>query len=137
MRQFIRHPSAVPIEVQSAPQNGYKGRSVKNVSFGGLAFLSDAAIEPETIVALRFPYLKPAFEVPKARVAWCRNEGSQYAVGVQFVNVEEAFRVRMVEQICHIESYRREVAQREGRDLTSEEAALEWINQFASSFPNP
>lgn len=137
MRHFIRHPSDVPIEVQGSPEMDYVRRCTKNVSFGGLAFTSDAAIEPETIIALRFPYLKPAFEVPAARVAWCRNEGSQYAVGVQFINYEEAFRVRMVEQICHIESYRRNVAQREGRDLTSEEAALEWINRFASSFPNP
>ena len=137
MRHFIRHPSDVPIEVQGSPETDYVRRCTKNVSFGGLAFTSDAAIEPETIIALRFPYLKPAFEVPAARVAWCQNEGSQYAVGVQFINYEEAFRVRMVEQICHIESYRRDVAQREGRELSSEEAALEWINRFASSFPNP
>jgi len=131
MRQFIRHPSDVPIEIQSAPDDGYIRRSVKNVSFGGLAFSSDAAIEPETIIALRFPYLKPAFEAPAARVAWCQNEGGQYTVGVQFLDSEEAFRVRMVEQICHIENYRREVAQGEGRELTSEEAALEWISRFA------
>jgi hypothetical protein len=137
MRQFIRHPSDVPIEIQSAPDDGYIRRSVKNVSFGGLAFSSDAAIEPETIIALRFPYLKPAFEVPAARVAWCQNEGGQYTVGGQFLDSEEAFRVRLVEQICHIENYRREVAQGEGRELTSEEAALEWISRFASSFPNP
>jgi len=80
---------------------------------------------------LRFPYLKPAFEAPAARVAWCQNEGGQYTVGVQFLESEEAFRVRLVEQICHIENYRREVAQGEGRELTSEEAALEWISRFA------
>ena len=137
MRQFIRHPSDVPIEIQSAPDNDYVQRCTKNVSFGGLAFSSDAAVEPETIIALRFPCLKPAFEVPAARVAWCENDGSQYAIGVQFLNCEEAFRVRVIEQICHIESYRREVAQREGRVLTSEEAALEWISRFASTFPNP
>jgi hypothetical protein len=43
----------------------------------------------------------------------------------------------MVEQICHIERYRNDVAQREGRQLTAEEAALEWISRYASSFPNP
>ena len=137
MRQFIRHPSDVPIEIQSAPDAGYVRRSTKNVSFGGLAFSSDAALEPETIIALRIPYLRPAFEVTAARVAWCQNEGDQYAVGVQFLDSEEAFRVRMVEQVCHIESYRKDVAQREGRQLTAEEAAIEWISRYASSFPNP
>jgi PilZ domain len=137
MRQFIRHPSDVPIEIRCAPDSDYAGRTARNVSFGGLAFLSDAAIEPETIVALRMPCLRPVFEVGTARVAWCRSEGSQYAVGVQFLDAEAAFRVRMVEQVCHIEDYRRDVEVQEGRKLTSEEAAKEWIKRYASSFPNP
>ena len=137
MRQFIRHPSDVPIEIENAAGDGYVRRATENVGFGGLAFSSEDAVEPETIIALRFPYLKPAFEVPAARVAWCRHDGGRYSVGVQFLDCEEAFKVRMIEQICHIESYRRDVAQREGRELTAEDAALEWINRFASSFPNP
>ena len=43
----------------------------------------------------------------------------------------------MVEQVCNIENYRRDVEQREGRKLTTEEAAKEWIKRDASSFPNP
>jgi hypothetical protein len=137
MRQFIRHASDVPIEIRCAPDGGYVGRCGKNISFGGLAFLSDTAIEPETIVALRMPCLRSVFEVATARVAWCQNEGCLFAVGVEFLDSEEAFRVRMVEQLCHIENYRREVEQREGRNLTTEEAASEWISRYASSFPNP
>jgi len=137
MRQFIRHPSDVPIEIWCATESGYVRRCSRNVSYSGLAFASDTAIEPETIIALRIPNLRPVFEVATARVAWRQNEGSQYAVGVQFLDSEEAFRVRMVEQICHIKRYRNDVAQREGRQLTAEEAALEWISRYASSFPNP
>jgi PilZ domain len=137
MRQFIRHPADMPIEIQGVSTSGYVQQRTRNVSFGGLAFSSDRAIEPESIIALRIPCLRPAFEVSTARVAWCQGEGGKYAVGVQFVDSEEAFRVRMVEQICHIESYRREIAERDGRHLTSEEAAKEWISRYASSFPNP
>jgi hypothetical protein len=137
MRQFIRHPSDVPIEVRSAADSDYVGRCGKNVGFGGLAFLSHAAIKPETIVALRMPCLRPVFEVNSARVAWCKNEGSQFAVGVQFLDADVAFRVRMVEQLCHIENYRRDVEIQDGRKLTTEEAAKEWIRLYGSSFPNP
>jgi hypothetical protein len=137
MREFIRHPADVPIQVQSALDRGFENRSTQNVSFGGLAFSSATAIEPETFITLRLPYLQPLFEVAEARVAWCRNEGSQYVIGVQFPDSEEAFRVRMVEQLLHIETYRREVAEREGRQLTIEEAAREWISRYAASFPNP
>ena len=137
MREFIRHPADVPIQVQSASDGRFEGRAAQNVSFGGLAFSSATAIEPETFITLRLPYLLPVFEVATARVAWCRNEGTQYVVGVQFQDPEEAFRVRMVEQLLHIESYRREIQQQEGRPLTTEEAAREWIGRYASSFPNP
>lgn len=137
MRQFIRHPTDIPIEIQCIPDSGYVQRHTQNVSFGGLAFSSDSPIDPETVIGLRIPYLQPVFESAAARVAWCHKEGSKFAVGVQFVDSAEAFRVRMVEQICHIESYRRDIEQCEGRQLSAEEAAEEWISRYASSFPNP
>ena len=137
MRQFIRHPSEIPIEIKCAPESSYVQRSTQNVSYGGLAFLSDTAIELDTIIGLRMPHLRPAFELPAARVAWCHQEGSGFAVGVQFLEAAQAFEVRMVEQVCHIETYRRDVEQREGRQLTAEEAAEEWISRHAASFPNP
>lgn len=135
MREFIRHPSDIPIEIQCG--GGYVQHSTKNVSYGGLAFLSDAALDVDTFIGLRMPHLRPAFEVQAARVAWCHREESGFAVGVQFLDPAEAFQVRMVEQVCHIESYRRDVEQREGRQLTAEEAAIEWISRHAPSFPNP
>jgi hypothetical protein len=137
MRHFIRHPSDVPIEILYAMTKGFVARHTQDVSFGGLAFYSDTAVEPELIISLRIPVLRPAFEVPAARVSWCQHKGIRYAVGVEFLDSAEAYRVRMIEQVCHIESYRRCVEQKEGRHLTAEEAAEEWINQYASSFPNP
>ena len=41
----------------------------------------------------------------------------------------------MIEQICHIEHYRKEVARVEGRELSTQEAASEWISRYASDFP--
>jgi hypothetical protein len=43
----------------------------------------------------------------------------------------------MVGQVCHIESYKKVVYQAEGRLLTAEEAAMEWIGKHASQFPDP
>jgi hypothetical protein len=42
----------------------------------------------------------------------------------------------MVEQICHIEDYRQSVCRVEGRQLSAEEAAVEWIAQYAAQFPD-
>jgi hypothetical protein len=44
--------------------------------------------------------------------------------------------MRMLEQVCHIESYRKQVRVNEGRELNDEEAALEWISRNAAGFPN-
>jgi hypothetical protein len=41
----------------------------------------------------------------------------------------------MVEQVCSIERYRREVEAGEGRVLTAPEAAAEWIARYAGRFP--
>ena len=45
------------------------------------------------------------------------------------------FRARMVEQVCHIEQYKHQVLKKEGRKLSGEEAALEWIQKYAPQFP--
>ncbi|MBL8423886.1 MAG: hypothetical protein JNK06_10380 [Candidatus Accumulibacter phosphatis] len=42
----------------------------------------------------------------------------------------------MVEQVCQIEHYRREVRRRERRELDAEAAAQEWIARYADQFPS-
>lgn len=133
-RRYIRHPVDVPLEVESVP--GDHGSRVSDVSFGGLSFLCAQSHRPGTELVLRIPYLEPSFEV-RARVAWRRRESGGYRIGVRFLAEDDAYRSRMVEQICAIESYRNEVRDREGRDLTSAEAAQEWIERYASRFPDP
>jgi len=63
--------------------------------------------------------------------------GSGYDNGMKTdMNSEnEAFRMRMFEQVCHIEAYRKEKQSREGRKLSREEAAAEWISSYAAGFP--
>ena len=77
--------------------------------------------------------MQPAF-ITQARVAWCKARADGFELGVEFLDAEDAFRARMVEQICYIENYRKTVYETEGRALTSEEAALEWIGKHAAQF---
>jgi hypothetical protein len=43
----------------------------------------------------------------------------------------------MEAQCCQIRRYQREVIRKEGRELSPDEAALEWIERYADSFtPN-
>ena len=46
----------------------------------------------------------------------------------------ESFRGRMQAQCCRIQDYRLEVLHNEGRRLSHDEAALEWIERYAEAF---
>ncbi|MCK4710531.1 MAG: PilZ domain-containing protein, partial [Gammaproteobacteria bacterium] len=69
------------------------------------------------------------------RVVWNKKNENGFEIGLKFDDPNELFRLRMIEQICHIQHYRAEVKQHEGRELSSEEAAKEWISLYASNFP--
>lgn len=44
--------------------------------------------------------------------------------------------MRLIEQACYIEEYRKEVFSQQGRQLSEEEAAKEWIDKYAGIFPD-
>jgi hypothetical protein len=134
MRHFIRHPADIPIEVTPVDQGGARPPRLVNVGMGGLAFRAHDPCAPAHVVTVRINYVHPPFE-SRARVAWCRPCDGEYELGLAFIDPDDAFRARMVEQVCHIEHYRRQVRETEGRSLTPEEAAREWIERNAAQFP--
>ena len=44
---------------------------------------------------------------------------------------------RAIKQVCHIEQYKKDIKEKEGRRLTSQKAAIEWIAKHGAEFPNP
>jgi hypothetical protein len=133
-RQFIRHTIDVPLEISAADAGTVVDQGV-NVSHGGLAFLSAECIDLGKVVQVRIPSVEPPFEA-HARVVWCRPEADQFLVGVEFLDAGDAFGARMVQQVCSIENYRKQVLVETGRELTSQEAAEEWIQLYAGRFPD-
>lgn len=136
-RAFIRHAIDIPIEVatQSEPEHA---ESLKNLSFGGLAFGAEQPYEPGTLLGIKIQAPSNPVQLA-ARVAWCKPyrdnpEDNHYEIGVAFEDSLDAFRIRMVEQVCQIERYRLSVLGCEGRELTTEEAAQEWIERYAEQF---
>ncbi len=136
MRQYIRHPVDVPIEIRTEHHLPALAEvQTHDISVGGLAVRADAPVNPGALIEVRIPYVQPAFQA-RARVAWCHPAADGgHELGVAFLDAEDAFLARMVEQVCYIEDYRRSVAREQGRSLSSEEAAREWIAKFAATFP--
>lgn len=134
MREYIRHPVDIPIEFQRDQDKAYdQHETLSNISEGGLAFRSQSALEVGALIHIRIPVSEPPYEA-QARVAWCQSDGTGFEIGIALLGAEEGFRSRMVEQICHIEHYRQEVLHLEGRQLSAQQAALEWIRKYADTF---
>jgi len=134
MRSYIRHPSDIPLEYKLESLEDSATLNLNNVSYGGVSFNSDEPIKIGSIIELKILFVQPEF-VSKCQVTWCQMEADYYVIGAMFLEQNDVYMARMVEQICHIEHYKNEVKRREGRVMTGEEAANEWIAKFASNFP--
>lgn len=150
---FIRHPREFPLLLRkhspASPANSQRvnhnrsnpssaGRSScqRQTAYGGIRCHWHEQLTPGHRLQLCIPSLKPEFW-GQARVSWCQPEEDGFDVGLELLDAEEAFRFRMLEQLCHIRSYRDQIKTDEGRQLDSEQAAHEWISKFAAQFPTP
>lgn len=133
-RRFIRHPSRLPIRFELQGDLPQRDDRLRNVSEGGLCFATELALDPGLPIRVTIPVFGQQFAI-EGTVAWCREAAAGFEVGVHFVSRQDRFSVRMVEQLCYIEDYRMQVEREQGRRLTSEQAAQEWIERFAGQFP--
>ncbi len=136
MRNFIRHPSDIPIQYVEDDQQVPVSHALNDVGYGGLSFNSSKSLSEGIQLHICIDTVTPVFEA-EGIVVWCKAEGDEFVVGMEFVNKKDIFLARMVEQICHIEHYKKGILEKEGRKLSSKQAASEWISKFARIFPNP
>ena len=138
IRKFIRHPADVPIQVTldwvDDENDETVDQTITNVSLGGLAFHSAKPLEVLQRVRISIPVLQQENHLV-GNVVWCEKSDVGFEIGIEFEHSRDVFRLRMIEQICHIEHYRKEVEHQEGRKLSSQEAAKEWISKYAGDFP--
>jgi hypothetical protein len=78
-----------------------------------LCFLHPEAAPAGSNIVVRIALTLPPFEGSR-RVTWCQAVGSAWQVGIEFLDQDMLFRLRMVEQICHIEHYRRTLRESQG-----------------------
>jgi len=132
-RSFIRHPSTAPIQI-FPQQQPLAHIPMRDISKGGLAFVSNVFLEKGKMLKIRIPHVHPPFEA-SCVVRWRRtlDDDSHFEIGVMFLDKQTGFRIRMVEQVCHIMQYRQQLAGH-GRDISFEVAAQEWIDANAADF---
>lgn len=138
----------MPIDFQVDHTSPKSALCCKLRSGCGLCFHADEPVAVGSRIHVRIPLAAIASQVvggqalsetafeADGRVAWCRPEGVGYSVAVNFDEGINAYVLRMVEQICHIENYRQQMHSAQGRILSGDEAAREWIAQYAAAFPS-
>lgn len=135
-REYIRHPSDVPIVISPQSDSEQLSLQLNNVSMGGLCFDTPENLSVGSVVNIKISRVRPVFKV-SGIVQWCVRVDDHFEVGVQFIDNEDAFKVRMVEQVCYIDLYRRQIKAQEGRRISGDTAAVEWISKHGAKFPNP
>jgi len=127
-------PLQVTLDWEEEENDESIDQTITNVGLGGLAFVSQKPFEILQRVRICIPLLQQDNYLV-GNVVWCEKSGKSYEIGIEFEKTRDAFRIRMIEQICHIEHYRKEVERLEGRELSAQEAAGEWISKYAGDFP--
>ncbi|MGA2090099.1 MAG: PilZ domain-containing protein [Endomicrobiales bacterium] len=136
-RKYIRHSADMPIEIKLQDLVTHRTEYLNEISFGGLSFRSSIPVPIDTVIDIRIPLVRPVFSTT-GKVVWCRpnaNDKTVFDIGVQFIGPKDSFKIRMLEQICHIENYKKELCKKTGQPVTGEQAALEWIRKYADKFP--
>ena len=127
-------PLQVTLDWEEEENDESIDQTITNVGLGGLAFVSQKPLEVLQRVRVCIPLLQQDNYLV-GNVVWCEKSGKSYEIGIEFEKTRDAFRIRMIEQICHIEHYRKQVERLEGRELSAQEAAGEWISKYAGDFP--
>ncbi|WP_286239638.1 hypothetical protein [Neptuniibacter halophilus] len=127
---YIRHPDEFPIELslQEAALTASPSSSLQLLCHSRQPFHSGEAI------GIKIPSVASNLEV-KGTIQSCTESQQGYVLGIGFCNQDAQMRIRMLEQLCYIQRYRRYVLTFEGRHLTEQDAALEWIDKYAHLFP--
>ncbi|MDX8407594.1 MAG: PilZ domain-containing protein [Mariprofundaceae bacterium] len=132
-RRYFRHPVDVPIQIFPQTIHPINHVPLLDVGEGGLAFRTNVVFEPGSHLIVRIDSVDPVFEAVGV-VRWNAVRDGEHEVGVQFLDDETCFRLRMVEQVCQIERYRQSCLEDDGRDMDFEQAAREWIELYGADF---
>lgn len=118
----------MPVSLRLGEVVASESAYINDISAGGASFNAMLPLEPGDKVLLQIPPSGPVVLLP-ARVVWCRKMSLEYAIGVEFTEVDAGVRKRLVDMAQRIDAWRDE-ALLAGRLLTVQQATIEWIERF-------
>lgn len=139
-RRFIRHPLCFPLSYKVIDKGihdaGKEARSKTiNISMGGLLFAAKRPVDAGSTIIVKMPFENKIFNI-RAKVVRCNKspETKLNNIGVRFYRTNDAFKVKLIEQIYLISEYRDLRSMQTGKDVSLEEASREWIKRYSERF---
>ena len=131
---FIKHPDRFPLQYRRL--KFWERAKVENsaISNIGLTFSTNEYQKLGSLLEITIPTRKETHHF-LGRVVAIKESDTGYEIGVWLLQAEDAPKLRIVEQICHIELYLNDKRYKDGPFLSQERLTEEWITRFASSFP--
>ena len=134
-RRYARHPIRVPLAVR--PQNGNPKflSKVGDISEGGVSFSSPWRISDGSSIEIELPVNDTRFELTGTVVSCIPHPGgNSFRVGLSFVEPGMNFRMKLAEQVLRIGELQRDLTRERGTEVSQEEAARVWVEQYAATF---
>jgi hypothetical protein len=137
-RCFIRHPVSMTVQCRKEGHREANASEIRDISFGGMYFVSADSYAPGDIVEMEFPPLTLRNKIT-GEIIWSApvsvKPAIQFSNGLKFLSNQMLFMARMIEQMCCIEKYREAQIRESHRSLSGDQAAREWIRMCAARFP--
>jgi hypothetical protein len=132
---FILHPTSFPIDIKRLWFTGWGPDETGDPGNIGVIFESEKYFRPGSMLEISIP-LRKDHEKFRGKVVLVKNFGNRFDIGLWFCCRADASRARIVEQICHIETYIQGKKYRDGPYcLNRDKMAEEWIINNASQVP--
>lgn len=125
---YMQHPSTIALVLTPVAKQNMSNPPLPL----GLICNTDTPFSTAAQIEITAPKQAPDMNI-RGEIAWCRDFGKGYQVGVAFHSTSELYKIRMLEQLCHIEEYRR--SSHSKTQAGKQGAALEWIEKYAAHFP--
>lgn len=134
LQLFIRHPEQIAIELTPSHSCSYE-HSAPSAPALGLICSSPTPFTKGSALNVNFPEAPFTRHAITGTVLKCTPQHQHYELAIEFNSADSTMHLRMVEQQAYISLYQQHIAHYQGRILSEDAAALEWIERYAAWFP--
>ncbi len=101
-RGHVRVPYRAPVEMR-LPSGDFAEGSIQDLSVGGVLVMTNRNVEPLSRVVMRFPLPSGVIVMGSATVRWAREAHSNNALGLEFEELEDAYKRAIAEYVRSVE----------------------------------